>query len=313
MQPLAAGRTSGPPRIAASTGTGLTRRALGAQRVRIEALHRPIDSLPQPLFSPSLHPSGLEVSGQRVPCLSPDVLQRQAPEARVPMTSLYLLPGCALKIFNDPLPRGSAKMGARPYGELAWLKRVTAKRARTLRRLHQCEDRLIAYKGERGVIATIVMGRSQPNYERRVDMLWAFMARIRLNKQPRTRFDEPMSDYSDHAYLVGETCEQRDKSKAAFAALCPTLMSPGPSQDTGLKLRRRKEVRERSHSRVLPAVCNYENDGRVQKLAEQVVPTIMRWGEEVREQFHSQFRAGSQQAPTGDGIVKQEAFTGYHS
>ncbi len=154
------------------------------------------------------------------------------------------------------------------------------------------------------MIATIAMGESQPDCERRVDMLWAFMARFRLSKQPTTRFDEALSEYSDHAYLGGGTCEPRDKLKAAVAALRPTLMPPGPSQDITLKLRSKNEVRERRHGRILTAVCNCEKDGRVQKVAEQVAPTIMRWGQEVRERFQSQFRAGIQQAPTGDGIVK---------
>ncbi len=178
----------------------MTRRALADQRVRLEALHRPSASLPPP-----------------------PLRQRKA---RVPRTSLNLLPGRLPKTFNDPLHRASAKVGVPQCGETAWLRKVKAMRARGLRRQQKHEAWLKAYKGERCVLATIAMGKSESDYERRLGMLWAFMARFPLSKQPRMRFDEALSECLECPYLVGETCELRDKLTASLAAICPTLTPP---------------------------------------------------------------------------------------
>ncbi len=108
------------------------------------------------------------------------------------------------------------------------------------------------------------------------------------------------------------------KACVAEAELGAVVKSPteerhsGPSRDILLKLRSKEEVRDRGHWKTLAAVRNYEKAGRVQKVAEQVGPTTMKWGEEVRRDFHALFLAGIQEAPIGDETEKPEAFIDYH-
>ena len=145
-------------------------------------------------------------------------------ELRVPLESVSLLPG------RVPLkPWETRPSVAASRGLSSWMKQVRAKRERARRRQVAFVDRLRSSIGEPGVLATISMGKSEKDYVKRVNMLWAYMARWNLARSPIGALDAALSDYADHAYLHGETSEHGDKLKAALSAVCPNLMPPGPN------------------------------------------------------------------------------------
>ncbi len=149
-------------------------------------------------------------------------------KARLPLLSLDLAPGVVPLHAGLKPPRMATAKAAR--GAMTpWLKNARAKRQRARKRQLKYQTHLRASVGEQGVLATLSMGGSEPDYRRRLDMLWAFMARFRLERKPIAALDAAMSDYADFAYLAGETCEHGDKLKAAMSAIHPQLLPPGPN------------------------------------------------------------------------------------
>ena len=111
-----------------------------------------------------------------------------------------------------------------------WAKHLKAKRAKAQSRQLKHTMRLRASLGERGILETRAMGNAEPDYQRRVGMLWDFMGYSGLEEKPTSSLDAALSEYSDWAYLLGESCEHGDKLKASLAALYPNLVAAGVTQ-----------------------------------------------------------------------------------
>ena len=168
---------------AASTPRALTRLLLSVQRQkmgcalpvkRTPAAPAVLRTLPPPLHT-------LPKIACRV--LSRSLLERQAVPVN-PSTSSQI-----------PILERALDSGARCALKSA---RVERQRVRKRQLGHQTHQR--ASVEEQGALAASAMGMSEPDYRRRLDMLWAFTARFRLAKTPMPALDAAMSDYAGFGY-----------------------------------------------------------------------------------------------------------------
>ena len=135
--------------------------------------------------------------------------------------------GARVAMESAHLPGRIAPERGKGARRTTWTRGVNAKREKARRRLGKFSAELRASIGLTGILEGLSMGKSGPDYRRRANMFWAFVTRHQLRIRPMEALDRALSDYSDFAYLAGESCEHGDKLKAALAALHPQLAQPG--------------------------------------------------------------------------------------